>query len=158
MKKRDALKKLDKFISTDIIGNLQDVVIYQDQDGSYQLFNTYRIAKGSDKEFIVTMNHTYTEKVFYTLKNAVTWCTYDKRNKFYESNRIVELDNRLGGLEVDISIHYKLFKTVKDDNDKLIYLAKLNEDRTKKRSFTTELTRYVEESKIWQQKRFNLKP
>ena len=40
MKKRDALKKLDKFISTDIIGNLQDVVIYQDQDGSYQLFNT----------------------------------------------------------------------------------------------------------------------
>jgi hypothetical protein len=104
------------------------------------------------------MNHTYTEKVFYTLKNAVTWCTYDKRNKFYESNRIVELDNRLGGLEVDISIHYKLFKTVKDDNDKLIYLAKLNEDRTKKRSFTTELTRYVEESKTWQQKRFNLKP
>jgi len=158
MKKRDALKKLDKFISTDIIENLQDVVIYQDQDGSYQLFNIYRIAKGPDKEFIVTMNHTYTEKVFYTLKNAVTWCTYDKRNKFYESNRIVELDNRLGGLEVDISIHYKLFKTVKDDNDKLIYLAKLNEDRTKKRSFTTELTRYVEESKTWQQKRFNLKP
>lgn len=158
MKKRDALNKLEKFISTDIIGNLQDVVIYQDNDGSYQLFNLYRISKGSDKEFIVTMNHTYTQKVFYTLKNAVTWCTYDKRNKFYESNRIEELDNKLGGLEVDISIHYKLFKTVKDDNDKLIYLAKLNEDRGKKRRFTTELSRYVEESKNWQQKRFSLKP
>ena len=39
MKKRDALNKLEKFISTDIIGNLQDVVIYQDNDGSYQLFS-----------------------------------------------------------------------------------------------------------------------
>jgi len=158
MKKRDVLNKLEKFISNDIIGNLQDVVIYQDDDGSYQLFNMYKISKGSDKEFIITINHTYTQKVFYTLKNAVTWCIYDKRNKFYESKRIEELDNKLGGLEVDISIHYRLFNTVKDSNDKLIYLAKLNEDRGKKRRFTIELSRYVEESRNWQQKRFNLKP
>jgi hypothetical protein len=51
-----------------------------------------------------------------------------------------------------------LYKKAKTPDDKLIYLAKLNEDRLRKKSVIKELEEYVSESNIWQSKRFNRKP
>lgn len=104
------------------------------------------------------MRTTHTECRFNTLKHAVAWCTFDKRNMLYQATRILELDSLLTGLEVDISLHTKIFKNSKDANDKLIFLAKLSEDKMKKKQFTDELYRYIDDSKKWQTKRFNRKP
>ena len=135
-----------------------ELIIFQNEIGDYELFNSYNIHKTTDKEFIVSLKHTHTEIVFYTLKNAVTWCVYDKRNMLYEANRIIELDTRLDGIEVDISIHQNLFKKAKDEDNKLIFLSKLSDDRIKKRTYTEELNGYANESKRWQTNRFNRKP
>jgi hypothetical protein len=59
---------------------------------------------------------------------------------------------------VDIHIHQSLYKKANKPDDKLIYLAKLNEDRLRKKSVIKELEDYVSESNIWQSKRFNRKP
>lgn len=158
IKRYNAEKQLAKLMKPDIIGDLEDVIIFQNTDGSYELFNMYHITKNENNEYIVTMHTTFTTHNFNTLKHAVAWCTFDKRNMFYQANRILKLDNLLAGLEVDISLHTKIFKNAKDTDNRLIVLSKLSEDKLKKRRYTDELYTYINDSKKWQTKRFDTKP
>ena len=157
-KRYSAEKQLSKLMNPNFIGDLEDVIIFQNTDGSYELFNTYCINKTSKDNYIVTMLTTFTTHQFHTLKHAVAWCTFDKRNMLSQANRIIILDNLLAGIEVDITLHTKIFKNAKNSNDKLIFLAKLSEDKLKKRRFTDELYTYINDSKKWQTNRFNRKP
>ena len=159
MNKRYSVEnQLDKLMKPNIIGDLEDVIIFQNNDGSYELFNIYHINKTDKDDYIVTMLTTFTTHQFNTLKNAVAWCTFDKRNLLQQANRILILDNLLAGLELDILIHTKIFKNSKNSENKLISLAKLNEDKLKKSRFTDELHKYIYDSKRWQTNRFNRKP
>lgn len=158
IKRYNPEKQLEKLLKSEMLGELEDVIIFQNPDGSYELFNTYTICKNSLNEYIVTLRTTYSTCCFYTLKHAVAWCTFDKRNMLHQAKRILELDNLLAGLEVDILLHTKIFKNTKDSNDKLIFLAKLSQDKLKKKQFTDELHTYINDSKKWQTKRFNRKP
>jgi hypothetical protein len=151
-------KQLEKLMKTDFVGQLEDVIIFQNPDNSYELFNMYHINKSGTNEYIVKMHTTFTTHNFNTLKHAVAWCTFDKRNMLYQSNRILKLDNLLAGLEVDISLHTKMFKNAKNTDDRLIFLSKLSEDKLKKRQYTDELYTYINDSKTWQNRRFNTKP
>jgi hypothetical protein len=92
------------------------------------------------------------------LKHAVTWCTYDKRNRIMESKRILDLDHQLTSLDSAIAIHQNLTKRTKNTEDKLIYLAKMGEEKVRRSRICKELEQYVVESKLWQAKRFNAKP
>jgi hypothetical protein len=158
VKKTNTEKQLEKLMKTDFVGKLEDVIIFQNPDNSYELFNTYHINKNDNNEYVIKMHTTFTSHNFNILKHAVAWCTFDKRNMLYQANRILKLDNLLAGLEVDISIHNKIFKNSKSSEDRLIVLAKLNEDKLKKRQITEELNVYINDSKKWQTKRFNTKP
>lgn len=158
IKRYNAEKQLAKLMKPNFIGDLEDVIIFQNTDGSYELFNMYHITKNEHNEYIVTMHTTFTTHNFNTLKHAVAWCTFDKRNMFYQANRILKLDNLLAGLEVDISLHTKIFKNAKDTDNRLIVLSKLSEDKLKKRRYTDELYTYINDSKKWQTKRFDTKP
>ena len=157
-KKINAEKKLEKLMKTDFVGQLEDVIIFQNADNSYELFNMYHITKNNNNEYIVKMHTTFTTHNFNTLKHAVAWCTFDKRNMLYQANRILKLDNLLAGLEVDISLHTKIFKNAKNTDDRLIVLSKLSEDKLKKKLITDELYTYINDSKRWQTNRFNRKP
>ena len=158
VKRSNPEKQLEKLMKTDFLGQLEDVIIFQNPDNSYELFNTYHIVKNNNNEYIVKMHTTFTSHNFNTLKHAVAWCTFDKRNMLYQANRILKLDNLLAGLEVDISLHTKLFKKSKNTDDRLIFLSKLSEDKLKKRRITEELYTYINDSKRWQNDRFNAKP
>jgi hypothetical protein len=158
VKRNNPEKQLEKLMKADFVGQLEDVIIFQNPDNSYELFNTYHIVKNDNNEYIVKMHTTFTSHNFNTLKHAVAWCTFDKRNLLYQSDRIRTLDNLLAGLEVDISIHTKLFKNSKNADDRLIFLSKLSEDKLKKRRITDELYTYINDSKRWQINRFNAKP
>ncbi len=63
----------------------------------------------------------------------------------------------LSSVEVHIAIHSNLLKKAKKTEDKLIYLAKLNQDRLQKKAMSEELNQYIRNSYVWQQKRFGLK-
>jgi hypothetical protein len=43
------LGKLEKVISKSYIKDLEDIIVYQNEDGSYELFNKYRIVKTTDE-------------------------------------------------------------------------------------------------------------
>ena len=158
VKRNNPEKQLEKLMKTDFVGQLEDVIIFQNPDNSYELFNAYHINKNDNNEYVVKMHTTFTSHNFNTLKHAVAWCTFDKRNLLYQSNRILKLDSLLAGLEVDISLHTKLFKKAKNTDDRLIFLSKLSEDKLKKRQITEELYTYINDSKRWQINRFNTKP
>ena len=153
----DIFTKLKKVISNEEIHNLADLSVLKDQHGSYHLFDTYVIKRVND-EYEVSVNLLYTKKTFYTLKHAVAWCTYDKQNKIVDSNRIYDLDKKVAGLDSTIQLHQKLIKSAKNMDDKLIYLAKLGEEKMKKRQLHSELSHYISTSKYWQLKRLNAKP
>jgi len=158
VKRTNPEKQLEKLMKSDFVGNLEDVIIFQNPDNSYELFNTYHIDKNKDNEYVVKLHTTFTTHNFNILKHAVAWCTFDKRNMISQANRILKLDNLLAGLDVDISIHSKIFKNSKNSEDRLIVLAKLSEDKLKKRQITQELNMYINDSKRWQNNRFNTKP
>jgi hypothetical protein len=150
-------KKLDKMISNSEFAKLQDVVIFKDTNGTYSLFNKYHIKRKDTTDVVVSLNNGDDVNSFFSMKNAVCWCVLDKIGKYQLADRVINLDMHLSSLEVHISIHSKLFKKAKKTEDKLIYLAKLNQDKLRKTAMSEELSKYIQDSYNWQQKRFGLK-
>ena len=150
-------RKLDKMISNSEFAKLQDVVIFKDTDGTFNLFNKYHIKKKDVNDIVVSLNNGDDVNSFFNMKNAVCWCVLDKIGKYHLADRVINLDMHLSSLEVHISIHSKLFKKAKKTEDKLIYLAKLNQDKLQKTAMSEELSKYIQDSYNWQQKRFGLK-
>ena len=151
-------RKLDNMIATSEFAKLQDVVIFKDVDGTYNLFNKYHITKKDMNDIVVSLNNGDNINSFFSMKNAVCWCVLDKIGKYNLANRVIQLDMSLSSVEVHISIHSRMFKKSKKTEDKLIYLAKLNEDKFQKKAMSEELQKYIAHSYVWQQKRFGLKP
>lgn len=150
------LRKLTKTIPEAEMKKLSELSIIQGPDGSYFLFSKYSIKKNNGY-YVVELDHIAGTKSFNVLKNAVAWCTYDKRNSIYESKRIHDLDNKLSSIDAAILVHQRLAKKSKKLEEKLIYLAKLGEEKLEKKQILEELDSYVETSKIWQIKQFNMK-
>ena len=150
-------KKLDRMISNSEFAKLQDVVIFKDTDGTFNLFNKYHIRKKDATDIVVSLNNGDDVNSFFNMKNAVCWCVLDKIGKYQLADRVIDLDMHLSSVEVHISIHSRLFKKAKKIEDKLIYLAKLNQDKLQKTAMSEELSKYIQDSYNWQQKRFGLK-
>lgn len=150
------IRKLTKTIPESDMKRLSELSIIQGPDGSYFLFSKYSIKKNNGY-YVVEIDKIDGIKSFNVLKNAVAWCTYDKRNSIYESNRIYNLDNKLSSIDSEITVHQQLAKKAKKLEEKLIYLAKLGEEKMVKKQILDELDSYVESSKIWQTKQFNTK-
>jgi hypothetical protein len=152
----DIEKKFKKVISNQEMEKLKDISMFRNPDGVYEIFNSYLIDKKPEGA-IVKLHNGDMVNSFYNLKNAMCWCIFDKRGKYSDANRIIELDLKLSSIEVTMSIHQKLFKKTKDADTKLIYLAKLNEDKYKKRQMADELNKYLIQSDNWQKKSYKLK-
>ena len=146
------INKFEKTFTKDTIEKLQDLSVVQDLDGSYHLFNKYRITKNNDL-YCVKLYESTNGRSFNVLKNAVAWCTYDRRSLVQDSARILQLDNRLAGLEAEIQLHQQLVKRTKKTEEKLIYLAKLTEEKMEKRNITAQLTKDIKDSRGWQERR-----
>jgi hypothetical protein len=150
-------RKLYNVLSKSKFQNIENVAILPGNDGSYQVFGRYTVIKQDSNNIIVKLFNGDMVNSFYSMKSAICWCVFDKRGLYSSANRIINLDNKLSGLDVGISIHSKLIDKSKDMNDKFIYLAKLNEEKLQKRDMTAELNRYINDSYSWQQKQFDLK-
>ena len=151
------INKIQKKIPKEVLTDLQDIVIYQEQDGSYNLYNVYQIVKNEGLYTVISPSLRQ-PLTFNSLKNAVAWCAFDKQAKVYVSKRIVELDQRLVGLDADITLHQSLVSKTKNTDSKLVYLAKLVEEKLKRKQIKEELEGYIVESVSWQQRRFDKKP
>lgn len=151
------IQKLENSVLKNTLPMLKDVSVLQDANGDYQLFNKYTIRRTTDGVEVYGAS-VKDSLIFHSLKNAVAWCTNDRRVNISTAKRIFELDKCLCGIETDIQQHQKLAKSAKTIDNKLVYLAKLGEDKRKKKRMTAEMEGYISESRRWQTKRLNAKP
>lgn len=134
----------------DLKNKINDLLIVKNDDGSYFLFGKYFILPKEGYYEVLKEEQIYD---FATLQHAVTWCVFDKNQKHKEIKRIHELDNLISGLQVAIQQHEKLVK--KKDENSPIFLAKLYEEKLKKREFISEMKDFIAISRHWQSKKFN---
>lgn len=154
---REIEQKFERMLSGSSFQDIENVVIVKTNAHEYHLFGRYTVTKKDQTNVVVTLHNGDTVNSFYSMKSAVCWCVFDRRGLYSSANRIIELDRKLSGLEVSISIHKRLFNQTSDQDNRLIYLAKLNEERIQKREMTDELNRYITDSYNWQQKQYDLK-
>lgn len=148
--------KMEKVsIKKDLAEKLRDVLIIKNDDGTYNLFAKYTIKNmnGNYKVYVDDFEDSKTCE-FSSLKNAVTWCVFDKNNKFKDVRRIAELDEQLASITYNILQHTRLCSVAKTDEDKSIYMAKLIEEKRKKKRLFDEMQDYITISKHWQSKKY----
>ena len=150
------LKKMSKIIRDSDIKAIADVLIERYDNGVYHLFEKYQIKKIKGVYVIDCLTRT-DELYFYALKNAVAWCIFDKQVNVSTAKRILVLDKGLVGADSNIQLHRTLVRKTKKTEDKLIYLAKMGEEKLKREQMATELASYLAESKRWQMKKFGTK-
>lgn len=138
---------------TDLSKKIKDLLVLKQDDGTYHLFGQYHITKDSDNLYTVNWIKDSTISIkFGQLKYAVTWCVFHKNNKYKDINKIAELDETLDSLSMVITNHKRLAE--KNVENRPIYLAKLSEDKIRRKEAQKAMDYYVEYSKYWQNKTF----
>lgn len=152
------IEKIEKFFSKDFILKYKNLMIFQNENGSYDLFDRYTVSSKHNAGYKLVSKYNSTQKTFFSLKNAVSWCIFDYRNKFAERNRIEYLDAAIVSIESEIQVHKSLVnkKTINYE-DKLVYYSKLSEELIKKKQFQEEMNSFVIQSKMWQVEKFAAK-
>jgi hypothetical protein len=141
-------------IKANLATQIKDIFIVEEYDGTYNLFGTYIIRPENGLYKVsIPRDPYFTEIDFSSLQYAVTWCVFEKSRKNKENKRVYELDRYIGALDVAIAQHSKLLKK-RAIPDKYIYIAKLAEDKYKKRLALKELSTYTALSKYIQTKKF----
>ena len=151
----DEAKKFEifkKLLSKESISELAESVVVQDIDG-YVMFNDFKITQKADY-FEVTRYISHCKYNFFTLKNAVIWCTMTKRNMIAQADKILQLDKMLEGSVANALVHEHLRKKTKNKDSKILYSAKLQEDKTKKSHILKEIDNFSQEVKKWQYRQF----
>lgn len=127
-------------------------LIYKRDDDSYVLFEEYSIKKDQSS----AMLHRYRDDKYYmfnSLRHATTWAILDKYNKFFEANRVRELDLKLESIQVDKAIHKKLSRS-KNLDERVIHSHKLQTDIEREKRFRNELDKYIVMANNCQQRGF----
>jgi len=141
-------------IKSNLEKKIKDIFIVEEYDGSYNLFGTYIIRNENGLYKVAMPRDPYFKELdFSSLQYAVTWCVFEKTRKNKENKRVYELDRYIGALDVAIAQHTKLLKK-RPLPDKYIYIAKLAEDKYKKRLALKELSGYTSLSKYIQTNKF----
>ena len=146
----DLVKKI--FYKSEINHLAESLII--ENDVGYELYNKYQITKINEK-FCVQKHNSHLNKTFYSLRNAVIWTTFDKRNYLMDSDIIARLDIQLEGLDTNIQIYKNLCDKSKNYEAKIVYFTKLSENRIKRKYVMEKIDTYSQQVKIWQNKIFN---
>lgn len=147
------MEKVNKFLANPAIEDLSQFLIINTAAG-YELFGEFTISK-EDNMHVVTKHTTDLEVKFHSQRNAVVWTTLYFRDNVGDANRVKDLDKILEGTNVNIDVHRQLYLKTTDMDKKLIYFAKLQEDKLKKKQIVVELDRFALTSKRWQNSRFD---
>lgn len=157
MMHNSVIDRVNNFFEQEYKYTVGELSIFQNEDGSYELFNKYRITKKEQNIYEVAKIYGDQTYLVSSLKNAVTWCIYEKRNKWAISNRILEIDKKIAGIDVAMALHKRILSSTKNNENKMVLLNKLNEEKIKRKSMLQELAEYVNQSKILQSKMFEIR-
>lgn len=134
-------QKLENFIKT-VWPSTSRYCIYDTEDGKYILFSKYSVQR-IDENIVVIRLGDAEKFIFSNMKNAVSWIVLDSNKKFYEANRIIELDFRLNSVIVEQKIYQNIKKKTKDHDRYMLMLDKIDHNKSDQTKFLDELNKYI---------------
>ena len=145
---KEVLSKVENFFHKGYIQDTIQLSILKNEDGTYDLFDKYTIIPENNR-YKIEIKYSFDTKYFSTLKNAVTWVIFHKRNHYREMGRIEELDKKIESINFSITYLKAKIQKTKDIENVMIYGAKLSQDEAVKRKLMTELNDFVHNATIW---------
>jgi len=139
-------QKFFKVMGRSTIDKLKNLMIFKLSENTYEVYFKYIVEKQSRNNYVVTKKDSSLNKNFYTLKNALAWCYYDKTQKFYQANRVDQLDRILQSTIFETKLQEKSLKKSLDSELAMIKMTKLIENKLKHESVIRELSTYTLES------------
>lgn len=139
-------QKFFKVMGRSTIDKLKNLMIFKISENSYEVYFKYLVEKLGRNNYMVSKKDTNVIKNFYTLKNALAWCYYDKVQKFYQANRVDQLDRILQSTIFETKLQEKSLKKITDSDKIIIKTTKLLENKLKQESVVRELASYTLES------------
>ena len=133
----------------EIVSNL----IFKDNDGSYKVFDRYRIVK-EIPGYRVFCGASDIGR-FSTTKTALSWCIADKHQAYNLARDILELDVKLNSLTSDINARANLADRSKNALFRETIETKLETKIIRKKQVEEQLSKCINWAKYKQQKGFN---
>ena len=133
----------------DAVANL----IWRDQDGSYKVFDRYRIV---DEKPGYRLYCSATDVgLFSTTRTAMSWCIADKNKLYTLARDIIILDTKLRSITADINVRANIADRSKEPQFRETVGTKLESKIIRKKQVEAELTKCVNFAKYCQQRGFN---
>jgi len=132
--------------------DLMPNVIWQNDDGVYEVFGRYRIQPES-LGFRVFCSATDVG-VFATTRTALSWCIADKNRAYNTAREILTVDNKLAALTADITTRAAIGDRSRDPALREMVLTKLESKIIHKKLLENQLTKCVNWAKYCQQRGF----
>jgi hypothetical protein len=146
--------KLAKFFENEFNSHLKDVLVIRDHSGTLGLYGKYVIKQLDDGYVKAIVLNSDEQPEFTTLQNAVAWCTLHHANLFRDSTRLKELDLKLSSLMMELEVHRKLYKIAEDQETKLLFTTKVQDDTYKRKQVIREIGSFINSSRIIQARKF----
>jgi hypothetical protein len=127
-------------------------VIWQNDDGVYEVFDRYRIHPES-RGFRVFCSATDVG-VFSSTRTALSWCIADKNCAYNTAREILTVDNKLSALTADIATRAGIGDRSRDPTLREMVLTKLESKIIHKKHLENQLTKCVNWAKYCQQRGF----
>jgi hypothetical protein len=128
-------------------------LIYCNDDGSYQVFDHYRIA--NEKSGYRVYCSATDVGIFGTTRSAMSWCIADKHKLYTLSRNILELDTKLRSLTSDIGTRAGIADASREPQFRETISTKLETKIIRKKQVEAELTKCVNWAKYIQHRGFN---
>ena len=132
--------------------DLMPNVIWQTEDGVYQVFDRYRI-QPENIGFRVTCSATDIG-VFASTKTALSWCIADKNCAYNTAREILTMDTKLAALTADIATRAAIGDHSRDPALREMILTKLESKIIHKKHLENQLSKCVNWAKYCQQRGF----
>ena len=134
------------------LADLMPNVIWQNDDGVYEVFGHYRIVPES-YGFRVFCSATDVG-IFSTTRSALSWCIADKHRAYNLARELKELDNKLAALNNDITVRTALAERSRKWEFRDPVATKLETKIIRRKQVENQLAKCISWAKYSQQRGF----
>jgi hypothetical protein len=133
--------------------DLMPNVIWQNDDGVYEVFDRYRIHKESCGFRVFC--HATDVGIFSSTRTALSWCIADKHRAYNTARELLEVDNKLTCLSHDIATRAAVGDRSQNALLRETILTKLESKIIHKKQLENQLAKCVNWAKYTQQQGFD---
>jgi hypothetical protein len=151
VKESKLLERLERIMKGDLEQTCENLILKS--ASGYQAFGHYFLHKNGDA--VAVTKHQVNQKMFSSMRHAVSWCVADKYQQFNLGREIESLDRQWSLLQADIQVRSSLLKRTKNLDKRELIRTKLASKQLLLTTISERLDKCVNLAKYWQIRGFN---